>query len=344
MTEPATAPPTTRRRPGERITDEVTAWPGVEAGPGRRGEFAFRVGRREIGHLHGDRSAHFVFPRDVWTELQAQGRIVHHPVFPDREGPAARRIETDEDVRDVIALMRLNYERASARDDRTEPKEGPADAGARLEPILDGLHATAPELLSFARSLRVRAFVLERERGNLLVYAAPGLDGYARALSDLGGVARHYLNHEHEAMFLSDSGGPPVFVHEADSAAVARRRSEPKTFSDRHILDDDFEAIPTPGHTPGATAYLWSRGGHRFLFTGDTLYLRDGEWVPGLLGSSDRRAFVASLRLIRELGFDVLVPWAAGADEPPYAETDPEDARRRIDEILARLGERGAPR
>jgi hypothetical protein len=36
---------------------------------------------------------------------------VHHPVFPGKEGPAARRIETDEDVDDVIALVRLNYDR-----------------------------------------------------------------------------------------------------------------------------------------------------------------------------------------------------------------------------------------
>lgn len=41
----------------QRITAEVTAWPGIEAGPGRRGEFAFRLGRREIGHLHGDQAA-----------------------------------------------------------------------------------------------------------------------------------------------------------------------------------------------------------------------------------------------------------------------------------------------
>ena len=54
------------RTPEQRITDEVTSWPGVEAGPGRRGEFAFTVGRREIGHLHGDRTAHFGFPKDVW--------------------------------------------------------------------------------------------------------------------------------------------------------------------------------------------------------------------------------------------------------------------------------------
>ena len=94
-----------------QITDEVTAWPGVEAGPGRRGEFAFKVGRRELGHLHGDHAAHFSFPKTTWSALFAAGRIVHHPVFPGKEGPAARRIESDDDVRDVIALLRLNYER-----------------------------------------------------------------------------------------------------------------------------------------------------------------------------------------------------------------------------------------
>jgi hypothetical protein len=103
--------------PSEHITREVTSWPGVTAGPGRRGEFAFRVGRREIGHLHGDRAAHFSFPSDVWEELAAHGRIVEHPVFPGRHGPAARAIAGDDDVRDVIALLRLNYERAvGARD------------------------------------------------------------------------------------------------------------------------------------------------------------------------------------------------------------------------------------
>jgi Family of unknown function (DUF5519) len=47
----------------EQITEEVTSWPGVTAGPGRRGEFAFKVGTHEIGHLHGDHAAHFFFPK-----------------------------------------------------------------------------------------------------------------------------------------------------------------------------------------------------------------------------------------------------------------------------------------
>jgi hypothetical protein len=106
---------TQTRTAGQQITEEVTSWPGVEAGPGRRGEFAFTVGRRQLGHLHGDHAAHFSFPKPVWIELFEQGRIVHHPVFPGRQGPAARRIDDEADVHDVIALMRLNYDRVVAR-------------------------------------------------------------------------------------------------------------------------------------------------------------------------------------------------------------------------------------
>ena len=99
----------------EQITKEVTSWPGVEAGFGARGEFGFRVGRLEVGHLHGDRVAHFGFPKDVWQSLFDQGRIDYHPVFPGKPGFGARRIENEEDVRDVIELMRLNYDRVVAR-------------------------------------------------------------------------------------------------------------------------------------------------------------------------------------------------------------------------------------
>ena len=84
---------TIEQRPSERITEEVTCWPGVTAGYGKRGEFAFKLGGREIGHLHGDRVAHFGFPREVWGSLFDQGRIDYHPVFPAgrASAPAASR-------------------------------------------------------------------------------------------------------------------------------------------------------------------------------------------------------------------------------------------------------------
>src|ERR1700761_8267294 len=100
-----------------RITEVVTAWPGVEAGFGRRGEWSFKVGRREIGHLHGDHAAHFMLPKDVFDELLAAARVAPPPVSPDRRGPAARRIDDDADVADVIALMREQYERIGGAGD-----------------------------------------------------------------------------------------------------------------------------------------------------------------------------------------------------------------------------------
>lgn len=105
----STAPTASRR-----ITDEVLTWPGVEAGPGSRGEFGFTVAGKPIGHLHGDRVAHFGFPRDVGARLREEGRVGPHPVNPHSTKMASRRIESDEDVRDVVALLQLNYDRVVA--------------------------------------------------------------------------------------------------------------------------------------------------------------------------------------------------------------------------------------
>jgi hypothetical protein len=326
---------TTQRTASERITEEVTSWPGVEAGIGRRGEFGFTVGGRQIGHLHGDRAAHFGFPKRVWAELLEQGRVARHPI--DRPGWAARRIEDDADVRDVIELIRLNYDRAVARHGvPREPSEA-SGAGASMDSAFPGLHASSPEPLPFAPSLDIRAFLLRRDRGNVLVYSTTGLESDAAAITELGGISRHYLNHRHEASFASGWVDAPLFVHEDERRSVAKAYDVRATFTRRHVLDDDLDVIPTPGHTPGATAYLWDSGEHRILFTGDTIYLNGGEWVAAVLESSDRGRYIESLELIREHDFDVLVPWAATGGQPYYAITDKSDARHRIDAILARV-------
>jgi hypothetical protein len=331
---PTASPPKTA---SQRITEEVTSWPGVEAGPGRRGEFAFTLGRRELGHLHGEHAFHGGFPQDVWKELFDQGRIDYHPVFPGKPGYASRRIENEEDVRDVIELIRLNYDRVVARHGLpAESSEASPDSGS-MDTGIPGLYASTSERLPFAPSLDIRAFLLQRDRGNLLLYSTSTLEERARAIEDLGGISRHYLNHRHEALFPSEWVDAPLFVHESERESVAEPYHVRGTFSRRHMLDEDFEVIPTPGHTIGATAYLWDSGEHRFLFTGDTIYLNEGEWVAALLESSDRGLYIESLELIRELDFDVLVPWAATRGQTYHAATDKADAQRRIDVILERL-------
>jgi glyoxylase-like metal-dependent hydrolase (beta-lactamase superfamily II) len=190
-----------------------------------------------------------------------------------------------------------------------------------MEPVIPDLYASAPAPLPFAPSQSIRAFLLRRDAGNLLVYSAPGVR--AADVEPLGGVERILLNHWHEAEF-----GAGEQLAAAVHAPLTGERAAPL-----EPPGDDVAVIPIPGHTPGATAFLWNG----VLFTGDSVYLDDGEWVGAVLDSSDRAAYVESLERIRELEFDLLVPWAASAGQPFAAETGRDDARRRIDAILARV-------
>jgi glyoxylase-like metal-dependent hydrolase (beta-lactamase superfamily II) len=212
---------------------------------------------------------------------------------------------------------------------------------AQLDTVIEGLHASAPERLPFGRALDIRAYLLEREEGNLLLYRSDTLRREAAAIRERGGIARQYLNHRHEAAPVSDwvteTFGAPLFVHADDAEAVSAVSHVRATFSRRHMLDDDFEVIPTPGHTPGATAYLWDTGDHRVLFTGDTLYLSRGRWQTAVLDSSDPVRYRESLELIRGLDFDVLVPSIATAGEPPYALVERGEIEQRLDELIERL-------
>lgn len=211
-----------------------------------------------------------------------------------------------------------------------------------METVFPGLHASAPEPLPFAPSLVVRAYLLERDEGNLLIYSTATVEAEAQQIAELGGVSRQYLNHWHEAGFGCDVAAraldAPLFCHEAERRSVAENCAVAGTFSDRSTLDGDFEIIPAPGHTEGSTAYLWESGGRRFLFTGDTVLLDEGEWVAAVLeGSSDRDAYIESLEAMRALEFDVLVPWVATGGRPAHAVTDRADASSRLEAILERV-------
>ena len=212
-----------------------------------------------------------------------------------------------------------------------------------LETPSEGLRATPPAPLPFASAVHVRAFLLERAHGNLIVYNAPGLAAAAGDIQGLGGATRQLINHAHEAMFGPQPLELGVWVGERDREETAGSLPVVGTFSERHTLDDDLEVIPTPGHTLGTTSFLWDSGRRRFLFTGDTVWLDKGDWRAVVLGSSDRGAYLDSLALLRKLDFDVLVPWGATAGGPYLDIVAPAEARRRIDAIIARVsaGESG---
>jgi len=100
-----------RDHAGERVTAVVSSWAGVHAAAHRFGGIEFRLGRRELGHLHGDRIADLPFPRKVRDELIAAGRARAHHVLPD-SGWVTASLDGPDGPERVIELFGLSYERA----------------------------------------------------------------------------------------------------------------------------------------------------------------------------------------------------------------------------------------
>ena len=67
----------------EKIIARISRWEGVDAEPHRFGGTEFRVGRRELGHVHGDHLADIAFPMDVRNRLIAEGRAEPHHILPN---------------------------------------------------------------------------------------------------------------------------------------------------------------------------------------------------------------------------------------------------------------------
>ena len=70
-------------RAAEEIEAAVISWPGVVAVAHRYGGREFRLGRRELGHIHGDTLVDLPFPVAIRRELVAQERALPHHVLPE---------------------------------------------------------------------------------------------------------------------------------------------------------------------------------------------------------------------------------------------------------------------
>ena len=93
----------------ERIATEVSSWSEVVSAPHRFGGVEFRVGKRELGHIHGDYQADIAFPMETRNRLVAQGKAEPHHVLP-KSGWITFRFHTDSDVESAIELFKLSYD------------------------------------------------------------------------------------------------------------------------------------------------------------------------------------------------------------------------------------------
>jgi len=207
-----------------------------------------------------------------------------------------------------------------------------------LQAQIDGLLATPASRLPYQHNVLLRSYVLQRPQGNLIVYNSPGVSESADAIRSLGAPAQLLVNHAHEAMYGQPDLDVPIWIHRDDRSEVAKSLDVTGAFAGRTMIDDDLEVIPTPGHTAGTTTFLWDRGAHRFLFTGDFIWIENGEWKAVVLSSELRGAYLESLALVRDLDFDVLVPWGTTEGDPPYGlVTGRSEIRDRVDAIVDRV-------
>jgi hypothetical protein len=101
----------TPRTASARIAETVSTWEGVTAAPHRFGGIEFRAGGRELGHLHGDILADLLLPRPARNQAVAEGKAQPHHVLPESNWVSVY-IRRPEQVDDIIAMLRLAYERA----------------------------------------------------------------------------------------------------------------------------------------------------------------------------------------------------------------------------------------
>lgn len=93
----------------KQIIDTLLTWEGIESHPHRFGGTEFSIGKREIGHIHGDSLVDIPFPKKVRDEIVAAGEARPHHILPET-GWVSFYLKEEEDVQKAIDLLERSYE------------------------------------------------------------------------------------------------------------------------------------------------------------------------------------------------------------------------------------------
>lgn len=100
------------------ITSAVTTWAGVTVQPHRFGGVEYVIGKREIGHIHGDHLIDIPFPKKVRDEIVAAGRAQPHHILPET-GWVSFYLREQDDIDKAITLLHESYEIALKQKSKT---------------------------------------------------------------------------------------------------------------------------------------------------------------------------------------------------------------------------------
>ena len=97
------------RGASKQIVDTLLTWQGIETHPHRFGGTEFRIGKREIGHIHGDSLVDIPFPKKIRDEIVAANDAEPHHILPET-GWVSFYLREEADVERAIALLKRSYE------------------------------------------------------------------------------------------------------------------------------------------------------------------------------------------------------------------------------------------
>lgn len=179
-----------------------------------------------------------------------------------------------------------------------------------MRQLYPDLWQTTPEH-PFGEHMSTHAYLLRCREGNVLFYNSAMAEDYD-AIAALGGIGLQYLSHKDEIgpalREIRDRFGPRLHCHKLDAGALDGVCPLDVPLVRRETHAENLEIIPTPGHTPGSTSFLFtSLHGGRYLFVGDTIFPVWDGWGT-YVDRRHRGRLVESLRLLRTLEPDVVFP------------------------------------
>jgi glyoxylase-like metal-dependent hydrolase (beta-lactamase superfamily II)/ferredoxin len=190
----------------------------------------------------------------------------------------------------------------------TESKQPVRDAArAYPDPITAGVHHLGFHAES---SFGAASYLVERDRGNVMVDVPRFNRGLADRIEGLGGVKTIFLTHrddvaDHEQW--AERFGAERVLHADDATRATRGVERWIEGIEEQPLDDGLLVIPTPGHTRGSMCLLHED----VLFTGDHLAYRIAEdRVVAFRGACwyDWPTQIASMRRVARHSFEWILP------------------------------------
>jgi glyoxylase-like metal-dependent hydrolase (beta-lactamase superfamily II) len=164
---------------------------------------------------------------------------------------------------------------------------------------------------------------VQRPAGNLILDASRvgAISDAFDEIAGLGGVRAAVISDRHlggaSTNQIAERFCAAIYCSDIEAAAMGHRKNgvhidHVLPFA-RATIEGDVQLIPTPGHTAGQFSTLVTVAGAAILFTADFVWRQDGRWRPG---ASSRKKMLAGFEQLRDLHFDVVVPWTG------YAQTE----------------------